>query len=47
MTRLTRPSTARRSSYRITRGMSAIHRAHSTAPHFGCVLCIVGVVPGR
>jgi hypothetical protein len=43
---MTRPTT-RRSHYRITRRMTAIHRAHSTAPHFGCVLCIVGDAPSR
>jgi hypothetical protein len=47
MTRSTTRATARRSSYRITRRMTAIHRAHSTAPHLGCVLCIVGATPGR
>jgi hypothetical protein len=36
---------SRRSTYRITRRMSAIHRTHATAPHLGCVLCIVGVTP--
>ena len=36
-------STARRTPYRITRRMAAIHRAHSTAPHLGCVLCFAGV----
>jgi hypothetical protein len=39
--------TTRRSTYRITRRMSAIHRTHATAPHLGCVLCIVGVAPAR
>jgi hypothetical protein len=43
---MTRPTT-RRSRHRITRQMTAIHRAHSTAPHFGFVLCIVDVAPGR
>jgi hypothetical protein len=43
---MTRP-TAHRSAYRITRRMTAIHRAHSTAPHFGCVLCVVGAAPAR
>jgi hypothetical protein len=43
---MTRP-TARRSNYRITRRLSAIHRTHATAPHLGCVLCIVGVTPAR
>ena len=47
MTRPITRSSARRSSYRITRRMTAIHRAHSTAPHFGCVLCIVGAGPAR
>ncbi len=37
----------RRSPYRITRRMAAVHRTHTTAPHFGCVLCIVGVGPAR
>ena len=37
---MTRPS-SRRSPYRITRRMAAIHRTHATAPHFGCVLCFV------
>jgi len=44
----TRPMTrspARRSPYRITRRMAALHRTHATAPHLGCVLCIVGVAP--
>ena len=43
MTRSTTP----RSNYRITRRMAAIHRAHATAPHFGCVLCMVGATPTR
>jgi len=43
---MTRPS-SRRVSYRITRRMAAIHRTHATAPHFGCVLCVVGVDAGR
>jgi hypothetical protein len=38
-------SPARRSPYRITRRMAALHRTHATAPHLGCVLCIVGVAP--
>jgi hypothetical protein len=40
-------STTRRSNYRITRRMAAIHRAHATAPHLGCVLCMVGATPPR
>jgi hypothetical protein len=43
---MTRP-TARRSNYRITRRMAAIHRAHATAPHLGCVLCFASAAPTR
>jgi hypothetical protein len=39
--------TTRRTNYRITRRMSAIHRTHATAPHLGCILCMVGVTPAR
>jgi hypothetical protein len=40
-------SNAHRSPYRITRRMAAIHRTHTTAPHFGCVLCMTGHFPAR
>jgi hypothetical protein len=30
----------RRSTYRITRRMAAIHRAHRAAPYPACVICI-------
>ena len=43
---MTRPTT-RRSNYRITRRMAAIHRTHTTAPHLGCVLCMTGGYPAR
>ena len=43
---MTRPS-SRRVSYRISRRMAAIHRTHATAPHLGCVLCIVGADAAR
>ena len=43
---MTRP-TPRRVSYRITRRMAAIHRTDASAPHLGCVLCIVGPSAGR
>ena len=39
--------TTRRSNYRITRRMAAIHRTHLAAPHFGCILCIVEAAPAR
>ena len=40
-------ATTRRSNYRITRRMAAIHRTHATAPHLGCVLCMTGATPPR
>jgi hypothetical protein len=43
---MTRPTT-RRTNYRISRRMSAIHRAHATAPHLGCVLCMTATTPTR
>jgi hypothetical protein len=39
--------TTRRMNYRITRRMSAVHRTHATAPHLGCILCMVGLTPAR
>ena len=44
-TTMTRPAN-RRSPYRITRRMAALHRRH-TAGYPGCVLCIIGAVPAR
>ena len=43
---MTRP-TSRRPNYRITRRMAAVHRTLATAPHLGCILCMVGVTPAR
>ncbi|HEX2755503.1 MAG TPA: hypothetical protein VHM48_08570 [Candidatus Limnocylindrales bacterium] len=40
-------TTSRPVNYRITRRMAAVHRADATAPHLGCVLCLVGRAPGR
>jgi len=39
--------TTRRTNYRITRRISAIHRTHATALHLGCILCMVGMTPAR
>jgi hypothetical protein len=44
---MTRPTTTRRSNYRITRRIAVVHKAHATAPHLGCVLCVIGVLPPR
>ena len=40
-------ATPRPANYRITRRMAARHRAHATAPHLGCVLCMVQGTAGR
>jgi hypothetical protein len=43
---MTRPA-RRPANHRITRRMALAHRAHATAPHLGCVLCMTGGVAGR